>query len=85
MRAKVVKLYRDKNSKSYRKIGEVIRMSKERFEEINSTSFGIFLECVEEPDDEHDLTAVDAPPADEPPVDAPPAEQKKKTERKTKK
>lgn len=85
MRARVVKLYRDKNSKRYRKIGEVIKMSEERFEEINSTSFGIFLERDEEPDDEQDLKVEAAPTADEPPAAAPPAEQKKTTTRKTKK
>ncbi|MBE0451828.1 MAG: hypothetical protein IBX70_13450 [Clostridia bacterium] len=52
MRAKVIKLYRDKNSKRYRMPGELISMPEERFEEINSTSLGIFLEQSESLDEE---------------------------------
>ena len=46
MKAKVLKDFRDKQSKEIRKQGDIIEISKERFEEINSTS--LFVEEVKE-------------------------------------
>ena len=95
MRARVVKLYRDKNSKRYRKPGEIIKMSDERFEEINSTFLGIFLERAEDLDEEQENNqeppaeepSAEEPPAEEPHAEEPPAavEPKKTTPRKPKK
>lgn len=44
MKAKVIQQYKDKKTKVSHKIGEEINVSNERFEEINSTSHGTFLE-----------------------------------------
>ena len=44
MKVKVIKIYRDKYDRSLHNPGEELTMSKERFEEINSTARGIFAE-----------------------------------------
>jgi len=49
MKAKVIKAYRDKITKRIHKPGEEIEVTKKRFEEINSTKHGIFLEEIAEP------------------------------------
>lgn len=46
MKAKVIKTYRDKNTNDLQEIGTEIEVTKERFGEINSTAYGIFLEEV---------------------------------------
>lgn len=43
MKVKVTKIYRDKYDRTLHIPGEEITMSKERFEEINSTARGIFV------------------------------------------
>lgn len=48
MKAKVIQSFIDKYSKKECKKGEVIEISEKRFEEINSTSFGIFVEEIKE-------------------------------------
>lgn len=48
MKAKVMQIYIDKYSKKEYKKGEVIEISQERFEEMNSTSFGIIVEEIAE-------------------------------------
>lgn len=48
MKAKVKKAYRDKHSKEFHGIGETVEVSQKRFEQINSTAFGIFLEEIPE-------------------------------------
>lgn len=53
MKAKVVKKFKDKHTKMIHKVGQEIKLTKERFEEINSTSYGTFLvEIAEEPKQE---------------------------------
>jgi len=48
MKAKVLRLYKDKKTNELVKPGQTITVSKERFEEINSTSHGLFLSEIEE-------------------------------------
>ena len=48
MKAKVIKVYRDKNTNLLQEIGTEIEVIDKRYKEINSTSFGIFLEEVKE-------------------------------------
>lgn len=43
---KVLKEFRDKNTKELYKAGQEIEVSKKRFEEMNSTAFGILVEEV---------------------------------------
>ena len=44
MKVKVLKAYKDKHDKSLHKPGEELTISKGRYEEINSTARGIFVE-----------------------------------------
>ena len=44
MKVKVVKLYRDKYTRAIHKPDDELEISKERFEEINSTARGVFVE-----------------------------------------
>lgn len=49
MRVKVVTEFIDlKNNKKRRKVGEIFEVTKKRFEEINSTSFGFLVEEIKE-------------------------------------
>ena len=41
-----MKRYRDRDTNLIHEIGEEIEVTKKRYEEINSTSFGVFLEEV---------------------------------------
>lgn len=43
MRVKVVKKFRDKYTKKIHEVGEEIEVTKERYEEINSTAHGILV------------------------------------------
>lgn len=44
MKVKVIKSYIDKRTRTLHKVGEVLTITKERFEELTSTSRGIFVE-----------------------------------------
>ena len=44
MKVKVIKAYKDKHDKSLHKPGEELTISKGRYEEINSTVLGVFVE-----------------------------------------
>lgn len=44
MKVKVIKSFIDKNTRNLHKVGETITVSNERFEELTSTSRGIFVE-----------------------------------------
>lgn len=48
MRAKVLKPFIDKKDGVIRNLGDTIVLSKERYEEINSTKFGALVEAVAE-------------------------------------
>ena len=49
MRVKVVKEFIDlKNNKKKRKVGEILEVTQDRFKELNSTSFGVLVNEVEE-------------------------------------
>lgn len=48
MKVKVIKTFIDKIENITRKKGDVFTISKERFDEINSSKFGKFVEEVEE-------------------------------------
>lgn len=48
MRVKVLKIFRDKKTKILHKPNEIIEVSKGRYEEINSTAHGTFLEEIKE-------------------------------------
>ena len=49
MRVKVVRDFIDlKNNKKRRKVGEIFDVTNERFKELNSTSFGVLVDEVEE-------------------------------------
>jgi len=47
MKVKVIKDFRDKYTKKLHKTGEELEITKERYEEINSTAHGILVEKVE--------------------------------------
>lgn len=49
MKAIVIKQYKDKATGKIQRKGKTIDITKERFEEINSTALGIFLEAKEKP------------------------------------
>ena len=49
MRVKVVREFIDlKNNKKKRKVGEIFDVTQDRFKELNSTSFGVLVDEVEE-------------------------------------
>lgn len=48
MRVKVLKKYYDKNTKELRKVNDELTISKERYQEINGTSRGVFVEEIKE-------------------------------------
>ncbi|NYB73859.1 hypothetical protein HZF24_06865 [Sedimentibacter hydroxybenzoicus DSM 7310] len=48
MRVKVIRTFRDKETQSLHKKGTEIDVTKKRFEEINSTAFGVLVEEVVE-------------------------------------
>lgn len=48
MKAKVIKPFIDKKEGVTRKLGDTFTVSKERYEEINSTKFGILVKAVAE-------------------------------------
>ncbi|WP_189928439.1 hypothetical protein [Clostridium tetani] len=48
MKAKVLRDFINKYSKKLHKKGDILDISKKRFEEINSTSFGILAEEIKE-------------------------------------
>jgi|GEM_PF-3201618 len=49
MRVKVVREFIDlKNNKKRRKVGEIFEVTQDRFKELNSTSFGVLVDEVEE-------------------------------------
>lgn len=48
MKVKVIKQYIDKYTKTLHKTGETLEITKERFEEINSTSHGVFVKEIKE-------------------------------------
>lgn len=47
MKAKVLRKFKDKKDKKLREVGEEFVVSKERFEEINSTKYGKLVEEVQ--------------------------------------
>lgn len=49
MRVKVLRNFIDKNTKTLHKAGTEIEITKGRYEEINSTAFGILVEEIKEP------------------------------------
>ena len=48
MKAKVIRVFKDKNTGVLHEIGKTIEVTKGRYGEINSTAYGIFLEEIEE-------------------------------------
>lgn len=48
MKVKVIKKFRDKYTNLLHEIGQDIEITKERFEEINSTAHGVFVEEIKE-------------------------------------
>lgn len=48
MKVKVIKRYRDKHTNLLHEINEELEFTDKRFEEINSTSYGIFVEEIKE-------------------------------------
>lgn len=48
MKVKVLKKFRDKHTKVLNKKGDIIEISKERVEEINSTSHGVLVREIKE-------------------------------------
>lgn len=48
MKAKVLRTFIDKNTKECYKEGSTIEVNKKRFEEINSTSYGLLVEEIKE-------------------------------------
>lgn len=50
MRVKVLKRFKDKYTKKIYEIGEIIEVTNERYEEINSTAHGVLVEKLDEID-----------------------------------
>lgn len=48
MKVKVIKKFKNKYSKGIHNIGDILDISDKRFEEINSTSYGILVEEIKE-------------------------------------
>lgn len=48
MKVKVLKKFRDKYTKNLHKAGQEIEITNERVEEINSTSYGVFVKEIKE-------------------------------------
>ncbi len=49
MKVKVIREFIDlKNNKKKRKVGEILEVTQDRFKELNSTSFGILVDELEE-------------------------------------
>lgn len=49
MRVKVVREFIDlKSNKKKRKVGEILEVTQDRFKELNSTSFGVLVDELEE-------------------------------------
>lgn len=48
MRVKVISVFRDKYTKTLRKVDEIMEITKERFEEINSAALGPFVEEIQD-------------------------------------
>ena len=48
MKVKTIKKFRDLKEKKVREKGEIFEVNKKRFEEINSTSFGVLVEEIKE-------------------------------------
>ena len=48
MKAKVLRKFRDKYTKALHKAGDIIEISNERYEEINSTSHGFLVKEIED-------------------------------------
>lgn len=56
MKIRVIKNFRDKYNNNRYKEDEELEITEERFEEINSTSFGILVEKIEENTKEDEKT-----------------------------
>lgn len=56
MKVKVIRTFTDKYTKENYKKNAVIDLTKERFEEVNSTSFGLLVEKIEQAKALSDLT-----------------------------
>ena len=52
MKVKVLRSFRDKSKKTLHKKGSTMSITKERFEEINSTALGIFVEEIKKKEGE---------------------------------
>lgn len=50
MKVKTLKQFIDKNTKDLHKVNEELTISKERYQEINGTSLGIFVEEIRKED-----------------------------------
>ncbi|WP_163215754.1 hypothetical protein [Clostridium thermarum] len=48
MRVKVLRTFRDKETKTLHRKGKEIEITKKRFEEVNSTAFGVLVEEIKE-------------------------------------
>lgn len=48
MRTKVITKFQDKNTKALHEVGDTIEITDKRFEEINSASYRVFVEAIEE-------------------------------------
>lgn len=56
MKAKVLRKFRDKYTKEIYETGQIIDITHERYEEINSTAHGILIEKVEDDIDLSNMT-----------------------------
>lgn len=56
MKVKVLRRFRDKYTKKIYEKGKIIEVTKERYEEINSTSFNVLVEEVKETIDFNNMT-----------------------------
>lgn len=75
MKATVIKTFRDKLTKAVRRKGDVVEVTLERFEEVNSAAQGPFL-AVEEPSGEQKQ---EGPPETEKPAEEQKPQRRKST------
>lgn len=57
MKARVIRTFKDKNTKVIFKAGQEFTVTNERFEEINSTSLGIFVDEIIEAEEKAETAA----------------------------
>lgn len=56
MKVRVLKRFKDKYTKEIYKVGQIIDITHERYEEMNSTAYGVLVKAIEENKNLEDMT-----------------------------